>query len=143
MDKVTLTTEFVGKSAGKTGSASRKVSCSFEFRTALCRTRVRAFGRVVKDKNGADLLVPVPLPGVFCYLTVNGEKFPGVSYCKPPDVFDRRRGAALALRYALRQASSLLEKGEHESLVRVCLTKPPKPSSIRHGEKLAKLNAKT
>lgn len=142
VNKVTLSTELFGKSAGKAGPPARKITCTFEFRPALIERRVKVFGQVVK-KNGKPLLVSVPLPATYAYLTVNGEKFTALSYCKPPDVFSRQTGAKFALRRALRQASHLLEDGDFEALVRVCLTKPPKPGQIRHSEKLAKLNSAT
>lgn len=142
INKVTLATEF----PARPGIVARKITCSFEFRPALIERKVKVFGQVVK-KNGKPLLVSVPLPATYVYLTIDGEKhfktfgtFTALSYCKPPDVFSRKTGAKFALRRALRQAAPLLEDGDFETLVRICLTKPPKPGQIKHAEKLAKLS---
>lgn len=131
VNKITLATEFLGALAEKAEMPPRKVTCTFEFRDALVARKVKVFGRVVK-KNGKPLLVSVPLPATHVSLTINGEKFTALSYCKPPDVFSRQIGAKLALRRALRQAAPKLLEGDFEALVRICLTKPPKPGQIRH-----------
>ena len=140
IDKVAFTTEFPYKGGGKAGAA-RKVVCTFTFGTAPVERKVKMYGKVLRGHKGGPLLVSVDLPATTATISVNGEKFPAArSYCKPPDVWNRATGIKFALRHLLHtpEVVAALQPEDFESLVRICLTKPPKPGHIKKvEEKLA------
>ena len=135
IDKITLATIIRDTS----------VSCTFVFGTAPVERKVKMFGKVLRGKNGNPLLVSVDLPSTLATLSISGKKFSARSFCKPPDVFSRHAGIKYALRHLLRQPGislgGWLEQEDFEALVKVCLTKPPSPSKIKHAQKVAQKKA--
>ena len=132
LNNVTITAEIDGK----------KISCNFEFGISRVDRRVRMYGKIVRDESGKPVLVKVPLPSTVARLTFHrdGLNYKAVSVCKPPDRPIRSVGMNMALRHLLKQKSvhARLKDGDYESLRKVFLTKPPKPSQIARAERLMK-----
>lgn len=121
----------------KTKLGDKNIVCTFKYGEVKVEKRVYyQYGwnlRQARDEKGKPVLLKVPFPGTTIQMTINGKTYSDQAVCKPPDVFSRERGKRLALAHLLKQKEvhSLIKATEFETLVRLLLTKPPKPSQIR------------
>lgn len=120
------------------------VVCNFKFGTAKVDRRVKMYGRVVRNDDGSPVLVKVTLPATIATLAINDSSYTATSVCKPPDRMNRLIGMKVALRHLFKnpKVQKNLDDDDFEALVKVFLTKPPKPSQIRRTKKLVKKAAK-